>query len=195
VYYFGQDVTRMTEFQRAQLSVARSFQLTSLFLNLTVLQNMLLAFQGTKRSRYQIFRSYNSYDALQARAKTLLESVGLWGKNDMPVKDIAYGEQRKLELYLSLTCEPRLLLLDEPSCGLTAMESADLTSRIRNLGREITVIVVAHDMDLVFGVAERIMCLHHGEIIADGTCDEIKADVRVKEIYMGSEDTGNAQIK
>jgi branched-chain amino acid transport system ATP-binding protein len=90
---------------------------------------------------------------------------------------------------LSLASEPKLLLLDEPSTGLTAAESVDITSRLRNLARDITVILVAHDMDLVFGVAERIIVLHYGEIITEGTCQQISTDPRVKEIYMGDEET------
>jgi len=189
VYLFGQDITRMTVFQRVHLGIARSFQVTSPFLNLTVMQNILLAFQGMSPSRYQMFHSYTSYEDVLARATGLLESMELWEKRDERVKDIAYGEQRKLEIALSLASEPKLLLLDEPSSGLTATESADIISRIRNLGKEITVILVAHDMDLVFGVAERITVLHYGEIITEGTCDEIRCDLKVKEIYMGSEET------
>ena len=118
----------------------------------------------------------------------------LWGKKEDPVHAISYGEQRKLEIALSLALEPKLLLLDEPSTGLTTAESADITSRIRSLGRDITVILVAHDMDLVFGVAERIIVLHYGEIIAEGTSQQISTDPKVKEIYMGSEEAeGNAQ--
>ena len=188
VYFFGQDITRMTVFHRVHLGIARSFQVTSLFLNLSVMQNMLLALQGMRPSRYQMFNSYTSYEDVLARAKGLLVSMGLLEKRSERVKDIAHGEQRKIEIALSLASEPKLLLLDEPSCGLTAVESTDIISRIRNLGKEITVIVVAHDMDLIFGVAERIIVLHYGEIIAEGTCDEIRCDLKVKEIYMGSEE-------
>ena len=105
------------------------------------------------------------------------------------VNEIAYGEQRKLEIALSLTSEPKLLLLDEPSTGLTTTESADIIGMIRDLGINITVIIVAHDMDLVFGVAERIIVLHYGEIIADGNPAEISTNARVEEIYMGVKET------
>jgi branched-chain amino acid transport system ATP-binding protein len=116
--------------------------------------------------------------------------MDLWKKRDDPVHAISYGEQRKLEIVLSLASEPKLLLMDEPSTGLTAAESADIIGMIRDLGKDITVILVAHDMDLVFGVAERIIVLHHGELIAEGTPEEISSDSRVKEIYMGAEETG-----
>jgi len=120
--------------------------------------------------------------------------MALWEKRDDVVQAISYGEQRKLEIALSLASEPRLLLLDEPSSGLTAAESADVPAMICNLGPAITVLVVAHDMDLVFGLADRIMVLHYGQIIAEGTPEEIQADSKVKEIYMGIEEgTGNAR--
>ena len=194
VYLFGQEITKLGTHSRAHLGMARSFQLTSLFPNLSVLENTLLALQGTQPSRFQMFRAATAYEHLHTKAKELLESMDLLGKKYDPVHAIAYGEQRKLEIALSLALEPKLLLLDEPSTGLTTAESADITSRIRSLGKDITVILVAHDMDLVFGVAERIIVLHYGEIIAEGTSQQISTDPRVKEIYMGSEeDEGNAQ--
>jgi len=189
VYLFGQEITDMTAYQRAHLGIARSFQLTALFFNLTVLDNSLLALQGTRPSRFQMFRPATAYEHLYAEARKLLGSMDLWEKKDDPVHAISYGEQRKLEIALSLASGPKLLLLDEPSTGLTTTESADITSMIRALGADVAVILVAHDMDLVFGVAERIIVLHHGEIIVEGTPEEISHDLRVKEIYMGSEET------
>jgi branched-chain amino acid transport system ATP-binding protein len=194
VYLFGQDITNLGAHARAHLGIARSFQVTSLFFNLTVIENILLALQGTRPSRFQMFRAATSYGHLYTKAKELLDSMDLWGKKDDPVHSISYGEQRKLEIALSLASEPKLLLLDEPSTGLTTAESADITSRIRSLGKAITVILVAHDMDLVFGVAERILVLHYGEIIAEGTSEQISTNPKVKEIYMGTEEAeGNAQ--
>ena len=109
-------------------------------------------------------------------AQELLESADLWDLKDEIVSSLAYGQQRKLEIALSLASQPDLLLLDEPSCGLTTVESADITKRIRELGSKITVLMIAHDMDLVFGVAERVILLHYGEIACEGTCDEIRAN-------------------
>jgi branched-chain amino acid transport system ATP-binding protein len=189
VYLFGQEITHKAPHQRAHLGIVRSFQVTNLLLNLTVLENILLALQGVRPSRFQMFRSASAYGDLYARARELLDSMGLWVKKDDPVHAISYGEQRKLEIALSLAAEPRLLLLDEPSTGLTAAESAEITSMICNMEKDITVMLVAHDMDLVFGVADRIIVLHYGEIIAEGTIEQISANPRVKEIYMGSEET------
>jgi len=194
IYFFGQDITTMPTHRRAHLGQGRSFQIISLFLNLTVLDNTLITLHGTKRSRFQILRPTKRYEHLLTRAQEMLTSVALWERKDELVKNISYGEQRRLEIALTVASEPKLLLLDEPSSGLTAAEGADIATMIRNLGTDITVVVVAHDMDLVFGVADRIMVLHYGQLIADGTPEQIQADSRVKEIYMGIEEgTGNAR--
>jgi len=194
IYFFGQEITTMPTYRRAHLGQARSFQLTSLFPGLTVLNNALLAVQGTKPSRFQLFRPVTAYKHLFTKAQELLEAMDLWERRDDVVQALGHGEQRRLEIALSLASEPNLLLLDEPSSGLTAAEGADMITMILNLGTDVTVVIVAHDMDIVFGLASRVMVLHYGEVIADGTPEEIQADPRVKEIYMGVEEgTGNAR--
>jgi branched-chain amino acid transport system ATP-binding protein len=185
IFFYNQDITRLPTHQRTHLGMARSYQTVNLFNDLTVLENISLALQGTKNIRFQMFRSALSFKSIFAKSEEMLESIGLWEKKDTPVHSISYGEQRKLEIALSLASEPKLLLLDEPSCGLTSTESTDITTRIRKLGEKITVMLVAHDMDLVFGVAQRIIVLHYGEIITEGTCDQIRTNNKVKEIYMG----------
>lgn len=189
IRFLGQDITHLPVYHRIHLGMSRSFQIASLFLKLSILQNTRLALQGIKPSRYSIFRSAVSYKNILIKAEELLKSMDLWEKRNEAVNSISYGEQRKLEIVLSLAADPKLMLLDEPSSGLTAAESADIIRRIRTLGDKITVILVAHDMDLVFGVAQRMMVLHYGEIIVDGPCDEIRVNPKVKEIYMGAEKT------
>jgi len=187
IYFFGQDITTMPTHSRAHLGQSRSFQITSLFLNLTVLDNTLITLHGIKPSRFQMLRPTTAYANLFAKAQGILTSIALWEQRDELVKNLSYGEQRKLEIALTLALEPKMLLLDEPSSGLTSAESAEITDMLKKLGRDITVLLVAHDMDLVFGVAERIMVLHYGKIIANGKPEDIRADPRVKEIYMGME--------
>ena len=192
VAFKGQDITHKAVYARTQLGIARSFQITSLFPNETVLTNALIALQGTRGGRYRFWGAFTRDKGLQSAAQQMLESIDLWDKREEIVSSLAYGEQRKLEMGLSLASEPELLLLDEPSCGLTPTESADITERIRALGKKITVLMIAHDMDLVFGVAERIILLHFGEISCEGTCDEIRANQTVKDIYMGSHKASTA---
>jgi branched-chain amino acid transport system ATP-binding protein len=186
VYLKGQDITHAKVFERTHLGMARSFQITSLFPHESVQVNVLIALQGTRKGRYNVFRYLMKDKAMQAAAQELLESTELWDLRNEEVSSLAYGQQRKLEIALSLASDPELLLLDEPSCGLTTTESADITARIRDLGSKITVLMIAHDMDLVFGVAERVILLHYGQIACEGTCDEIRSNQMVKDIYMGS---------
>ena len=185
VFLFGEDVTRLSLHKRAHMGMARSFQLTSLFPELSVLDNMLLALHGLRRSRYNPFRPTTSYTGLMDRAFELLALMGLDGQKEIPVKMLSYGEQRKLEIALCLSSKPRLLLLDEPSAGLTSAERQGVMEIIRNLPEDIAVIIVDHDMDLVFGLANHIIVLHYGQIIAEGTPEEIQAHPKVKEVYMG----------
>ena len=189
VYFKGVDITHQSVFARTHLGMARSFQITSLFPYQTVRVNALIALQGTKKGRYNMFRGLMGDKAMQAAAQKLLERAELWDLREEVVSSLAYGQQRKLEIALSLASDPALLLLDEPSCGLTTAESADITAQIRDLGSRITVLMIAHDMDLVFGVAERVMLLHYGEIACVGTCDEIRNDQLVRDIYMGARKT------
>jgi len=186
VFVKGHDVTHSKVFERTHLGMARSFQITSLFPYQSVRVNVLIALQGTKKGRYNLFRYLMKDKALQTAAQELLESNGLWDLREAAVSSLAYGQQRKLEIALSLASDPELLLLDEPSCGLTTAESTEITARIRELGSKITVLMIAHDMDLVFGVAERVMLLHYGEIACEGTCEEIRSNQMVKDIYMGT---------
>lgn len=188
IYFLGQDITAIPTHRRAHLGQARAFQIISLFLNLSVLDNALLALHGTKPYRFKLFRPISQYQLISDKAQETLKTLGLWEKRDELVKNLSYGEQQRMEIGLSLALQPKLLLLDEPSAGLTMEECSGTIDLIKNLGSDVTVIVVDHDMDLVFGVAERIIVLHYGQIIADGAPQQIQADPRVKEIYLGIEE-------
>lgn len=188
VFFFGKDVTGLPPFKKAQMGMSRSFQLTTLFPGLSVFENALIAYQGVEKSRFQAFRSIYSYKTIVNRTKDILGTMGLWDKRNQIAGAIAYGEQRKLEIALSLASMPKLLLLDEPNCGMTTEESRDIIERINDLKKDITILLVAHDMELVFGVADRIIVLHYGEVMAEGSCDEIKCDEQVKECYMGTQE-------
>lgn len=188
VYIFGQKITAMPIYRRAHLGLARSFQTTRLFRNLTVLDNISLAFQGRKSSRYQMLRPFSGYSDVRAKAQELLESIDLWQKKNEPMKALSYGEQRRLEFAVSLASEPKVLLLDEPSAGLAIGEVPDFINTIKNLAGGTTLIFCAHDMDVVFGLARRVVVLYSGKFVADGTCEEIQHSPLVKEIYLGTQD-------
>jgi branched-chain amino acid transport system ATP-binding protein len=188
IFFFGREITSLTPYRRAHLGLARSFQISNLFFNLTVLDNTLLAIQGTRRQSFKMLRSITAYKDLYEKARQLLNSTSLWEMRDALVRNISHGEQRNLEIVLSLALEPRLLLLDEPTAGLTEAESTNIFDIMKTLGADTTVLFVAHDIDLVLNVANRIIVLHYGEIIADGTPEEIQADSKVKEVYMGIEE-------
>lgn len=182
---WGQDVTHMPAYARVHLGLGCSFQINHLFLDLTVLENLLLALHGLRRSRFQMLRPITSYDEVLSRAQRLLESIEMWKKKDEPVRAISYGEQRKMEIVLGLASEPKLLLLDEPTAGLSLAEIPPFMNAIKTLAAGTTVLFTSHDMDVVFGLADRVVVLYFGQIIAQGTPEAIQADPRVKEIYLG----------
>ncbi len=185
VYLFGQEITNIPSHRRARLGMARSFQISNLFFNLTVLDNTLLAIQGTRARSFQMFHSIETYEDMFAKARKLLNTTDLWEKRDDLVRNMSHGEQRNLEIILSLASEPKVLLLDEPTAGLTEAESANIFKVVNGLGSETTILFVAHDMDLVLNVADRIIVLHYGHTIAEGTPQEIQANPKVREVYMG----------
>jgi branched-chain amino acid transport system ATP-binding protein len=186
IILLGQEITDRPTHARAYLRLARSFQVSSLFPELTVLSNVLLALHGTERSSYQMIRSITSYKSNLNKANELLASVDLLSKRDVPSRSLSHGEQRRLELILALAVRPAVLLLDEPTAGLTSSESSSLAEMLRNPSNEdVAVLFVAHDLDLVFALAERILVLYYGTIIAEGRPEEIQSNQSVREIYLG----------
>jgi branched-chain amino acid transport system ATP-binding protein len=189
MYFMGRDITHLSVYKRAHLGIARAFQSSTLFPSMSVLNNILLAIHGMKPSRLHTFRHFNTYYEYTSEAERYLKSANLWENRDKVVNDLSHGEQKRLEIAMSLASEPKLLLLDEPSSGLTAGESADVATIIRSLGADVTIIIVGHDMDLVFGLADHIMVLHYGEIICHGTPKEVQCNTKVMEIYTGTEES------
>ncbi len=189
IYFMDRDITHFSVFKRARLGIGRAFQSSTLFPNMSVLNNMLLALHGNRYSRFHMFRSFDTYPGYVSETEKYLKSVDLWEKRKERVNDLSHGEQKRLEIAMSLASEPKLLLLDEPSAGLTAAESADVAAIIRSLGSEITILIVAHDMDLIFGIADSIMVLHYGEVLCKGTPNDVQCNDKVREIYMGTENS------
>lgn len=184
---FGRDVTGLPPHRRAALGLARTYQITNLFPNLTVLDNLLLAVQGLERTKLMIHRPIASYRHLYARGRSIMETVGLSEKEREVVKNLSHGEQRQLEVALALAGQPRLLLLDEPTAGLSPAESLMMTALLKKLDSGITLLVIEHDMDVAFALTDRVTVLHNGKVVADGSRDEVRANPLVGEIYLGSD--------
>ena len=182
---FGQDVTRAPAHRRAALGLARTFQITNLFPDLTVRENCLLAVQALSPVKFSMFRPLSAYGALRARAHATLEAVGLDSVADARVNVLSHGEQRQLEIALALAARPRVLLLDEPTAGLSPAESRLMAQLIAGLDPAITVLMIEHDMDIALELSPQVTVLHYGRVIADGSREEIRADPQVREIYLG----------
>jgi branched-chain amino acid transport system ATP-binding protein len=183
---FGHPVTRVAPHRRAALGLARTYQITNLFPRLTVMDNCLLAVQALRPTKFHLHRSLGRYPGLFARAEGVLEAVGLSGKAGETVRNLSHGEQRQLEIALALAGQPRLLLLDEPTAGLSPAESNLMAGLLKKLDPAITTLMIEHDMDIAFQVTDRITVLHYGSVVADGLGDEVKANPLVQEIYLGT---------
>jgi len=183
---FGRNVTRLPPHRRAPLGLARTFQITNLFPRLTVSENCLLAVQALTPAKFHLHRALSRYTDHFARARSVLEAVGLRGKENEVVRNLSHGEQRQLEIALALAGNPRLLLLDEPTAGLSPAESHIMTALLKKLDAAITLLVIEHDMDVAFELTDRITVLHYGKVIADGLSHEVKSNPIVQEIYLGA---------
>ena len=185
ILLFGRDVTRLPPHRRAALGMARTYQITNLFPQLTVLQNCLLAVQGLSPVKLHLHRALHRYPALFERAHAVLAAVGLSDRAAELVRHLSHGEQRQLEIALALAGSPKLLLLDEPTAGLSPAESSLMTALLKTLDSDITLLIIEHDMDVAFALTQQITVLHYGRVIADGLADEVRADPLVQQIYLG----------
>jgi branched-chain amino acid transport system ATP-binding protein len=186
IVLFGTDVTRLAPHRRAALGIARTFQITKLFPGLTVFENMLLACEALDARKLVMHRPVSSFADLRERAAGLLERFGLTSLAHEPAKHLSYGDQRKLEVALSMAGRPRLLLLDEPMAGLSAGESRSMHDLLERLDPSIAVLLIEHDMDVAFAFAERVTVLHQGRVLVQGHRDEVSANRAVQDIYLGS---------
>lgn len=181
----GKDITKTTPNGRAQRGIARTFQITNLFFGLTVEQNLLLATRGPGRVKFSMWRSDLAQGSEQQVVDSALAKCHLERKRRLLVKEISYGEQRQLELAMSLTSSPRLLLLDEPAAGLSPAERVVMADVIRGLPSTLALILIEHDIDLALGLVDRVVCMHQGKVLVEGNPDEIRRNAQVQEIYLG----------
>jgi branched-chain amino acid transport system ATP-binding protein len=185
VELLGRDVTRMPAHRRARLGLARTFQVSNLFSGLSVLDNVRLAAQAREPGRWRFWAPIRAGDRVGAAAMAALERVGLGARAGDRVADLSHGEQRQLEVALALAIEPKLLLLDEPAAGLPAGERARLRDLLGSLPPSLPLVLIEHDMTLALSLADEVLCMHNGRVIAHGTPAEVRADDTVQAVYLG----------
>ncbi|HYB42746.1 MAG TPA: ABC transporter ATP-binding protein [Candidatus Methylomirabilis sp.] len=186
IHLFDRDVTALPARRRAALGLQRTFQITNVFPGLTVLENGLLAVQGLTPAKFSMLRPLGRFPDLRARALGALQEVGLAERAGATAATLSHGEQRQLEIALALAARPRVLLLDEPTAGLSPAESHLMADLLRRLDPSVTVLIIEHDMDVALEIARHVTVLHYGRVIADGPREAVKADPLVREIYLGA---------
>jgi len=187
VRFAGDDITALSAPARARKGLARSFQITSIYADFSALANVMLAVQAHAGSSFRFWRRVRDDESLRAPARKILEEVGLAARADVQAANLAHGEQRALEIAMALAIRPRLMLLDEPVAGMGAEETQRMIAFLSTLKGGKTIILVEHDMDAVFSLADRISVLVYGRIIATGTPEEIRANPEVRRAYLGEE--------
>ena len=185
VLLFGNDITSWPSHRRTALGMARTFQVTSLFPRLTVLDNVLLAIKGRLASKFVMWRPLSSYRDTYDKAHGLLERAAFLDRKDTEVRYLSHGEQRQLEIVLGLAGDPDILLLDEPAAGLSSGESAEMAQFLQKLDRKISLLLIEHDMDIVMDISDRIIVFDFGVKIAEGKPEEIKKNKEVIRAYLG----------
>jgi branched-chain amino acid transport system ATP-binding protein len=192
VSFAGRNITNLSVPDRSALGLARSFQITSIFPNFTALDNVALAVQAHAGHSFRFWRPAHTDPALRQPAREALERIGLGVRADEPAANLSHGEQRQLEIAMALASEPSLLLLDEPMAGMGRDESAQMVALLQSLKGQLTIVLVEHDMDAVFALADRITVLVYGRAIATGQPGEIRANATVRAAYLGTENAGEA---
>jgi len=185
VTFFDRDITRVPSRRRFHLGIARTYQIITLFPGETLLRNVTLALLGLSRRRWNPFVRLDRQAALIARARQTLARVGLDHLAERPLAQTSYGERRRVEVAMALAQTPRVLLLDEPFAGLSTDERRDVLRLVTSIPRDVTIVMIEHDMDVALDFAERISVLHFGEVVVEGTRVEVVAHPRTREIYLG----------
>ena len=185
IVLFDHDITRVASHRRPHLGMARTYQIITLFGNDTILRNVTLALLGLSRLRWSLFLDIDQQHGLIQGARDALARVGLDHIADRPLSQTSYGERRRVEIAMALAQNPRVLLLDEPFAGLSIDERRDVRQLLNAIPREVTIVMIEHNMDVALDWAERITLLHFGEVIVEGTRAEVVADPRTREVYLG----------
>lgn len=187
ILLLGNEVTRESAFERAQRGLARTWQITNLFDPLSVYETVQLAVAATRSARRVFWKALDSFPEVASVCEGLLKEWELWEQRNRPVRDLAYGQQRLLEIVVSLAAEPKILLLDEPTAGLTPAEAERMTSIVGALPDEVTVVMIEHDMSVAFALADHMTVLAQGRVLAQGPTDEVRQRDDVIEAYLGGQ--------
>ena len=187
VHLFGRDTTRSQPYTRAQRGLARTYQVTNLFQALTVEENLAIAAQGRTMSRFVSWRPLRMRGWIEERISGVLDAIGLVGRRHDLVSELSHGEQRQLEIGVALATDPRLILLDEPAAGLSAMERQMMAALIGSLSGDLSIVLIEHDMDIALELVQQVLVLDNGHPIAQGDPVSIRADQRVQDVYLKSD--------
>jgi branched-chain amino acid transport system ATP-binding protein len=185
IRFNGEDITGLPPNRISQNGIARSYQITNILPNASVIENVRIAAQS-RRHAWDMLRHHRAHRDLLEKAEAALDEVGLAGKAGELAANLSHGEQRNLEIGIALATEPQLLCLDEPTAGMSQTETRETMALVRRIARNLTILIVEHDMQVVMGLAHRITVLHYGEILAEGTPAEIQENPRVLEVYLGT---------
>jgi branched-chain amino acid transport system ATP-binding protein len=187
IFFDGTEITNVPIYERVRLGISRSFQIPNIFNGLDVFQNLMIAVQSQMRNNINLFARADRMKEVKSKTEQILELVGLSNKENISAGSLSHGDKRLLEISLTLGTNPQLLLLDEPTAGLSDEETEKVTDLIRSLTGEFTIVFIEHDMDMVMSVAEEITVMHMGEIAAEGPPIEIKQNKKVQAIYLGED--------
>jgi branched-chain amino acid transport system ATP-binding protein len=185
IVFNGHDVTKLPPHRRAQLGISRTFQITNLFSTLSVQDNMILALRGRSPRKFSLFGKPDTDAAEAPRIMAALNAARIGERADVIVKEMSYGEQRQLEIAIALVTAPTMLLLDEPAAGLSPSERSMVAEIIRSLDRNITVVLIEHDMDLALGLVDHVTCMFEGRVIVEEPPEGIRRNKQVQEVYLG----------
>lgn len=194
ISYFERDITKVPNYKRTENGIVRTFQKNNLMFGLTVRENVLLVLQKMRKEHTQWWKtiSIKNYRALHDETDALLKEWNLEQYSNTKVQELSYGVQRQIEIVMAIAGKPKLLLLDEPTAGMSQVETDQIIALINKLPKEVTICMIEHDIDVLFGNMDRVIVLHTGKLIADGTPEAVRENEEVKEIYLGQEEATHA---
>jgi branched-chain amino acid transport system ATP-binding protein len=185
ILFHGRDITGMAPYRISRLGIARSFQIINVFPQLSVFENVHAVLMSKNHIRYNFLRNVKRWEKVAQEAVSLLEQIGLLDKKEVPAGFLSYGEQRGLEVGLTIASDPEVILLDEPTAGMSMDETRQAIKLIDRVTKGKTLVIIEHDMEVIFSLADVITVMHYGEIVATGSPEEIRKDQKVKEAYLG----------